>query len=189
MATNARNNCIHAYKLRNIEILNLVPGNKPGYYKWWAQKGELQAILDKLDISFCDVEEYLEERNGWYCIYVGVAIKESVQARLNWHVNQTHNPTNVQYGTLSTFRQTISSVVGSNMLDTQSTNDFIDKLVVAYYACDFAIKSQEAKEHIRNIEKELLNSNTLYLLNIQDNHHKLAPRKKLTALRKQARQI
>ena len=182
-------NYIQAHKLREKENLNKIPNDKPGYYKWWATKKSLQIILDKLDISFQAIENFLEERDGLFCIYVGVAIKESLRNRLNWHINQVNNISNVKNGTLSTLRQTISSIVGANMLDTTATNNFIDTLYVEYHLINLPIKSQEARDKIHKIEADLLNCNTLYILNIQDNHHKLSPRRKLTELRKTARQV
>ncbi len=180
---------IQAYKLRDKTQLSKISNNKPGYYKWWATRESLDIILGKLNIKFKDIENYLEEKNGYFCIYVGVAIKESLKARLNWHINQINNPTNVKHGTLSTLRQTISSLVGKNMLDTKATNDFIDKLLIEYYLSDYPIKSQEAKDEIHKIEHNLLNGEELYILNIQDNHHKLSPKKKICELRKIAKQI
>lgn len=182
-------NFIQAYKLRNKDELNKIPNDNPGYYKWWAPKDTLQKILNKLNIQFEDIKEYLEEKNGYYSIYIGVAIRGSLRARLNWHINQINNPSNVKNGTLSTLRQTISSLVGENMLDTNATNDFIDNLLVEYYLSNNPIKSQEAKDEIQKIEYDLLNCNLLYILNIKGNHHKLSPKKKLTELRKVAKQI
>ena len=182
-------NFVPAYKLRDKDELKKIPNDKPGYYKWWADRDTLQIILDKLNMQFDGIKNYLEVKNGYYCIYVGVAIKESLQARLNWHINQINKPTNVKSGTLSTLRKTISSLVGKNMLDTDATNDFINKLLVEYYLFDDSIKSQTAKDKIHKIENDLLNCDTLYILNIQDNHHKLSPKKELKKLRKIARQI
>jgi len=182
-------NIVAAYKLRNTEELSTIPNDKPGYYKWWSPDDILQIILDKVGVALEDIEKYLEKKNGYYCIYVGVAIKESLRARIDWHVNQINTPTNVKCGTLSTLRQTISALIGSNMLDTKATNEFIDKLLIEYFASKHPIKSQEAKYEIHQIETALLNSNTLYILNIQDNHHPLSPKGKLKELRKLAKQI
>ena len=182
-------NYVFARELRNKDNLRAIPADKPGYYKWWAQKDNLQTVLDRLEMDFDAVKHCLEVKEGYFCVYVGVAIKESVRARLDWHVNQIHNPTNVKCGTLSTLRQTISAIVGQNMMDTVATNDFIDKLLIEYYLVDLPIKSQEAKETIGKWEKDLLNGNTLYLLNIADNHHPLAPKQALKQLRKSAKQI
>lgn len=165
---------IEAFKLRDKSQLYTIPGDKPGYYKWWANESELQIILNKLGIPLSEIQPSLERNGHFYCIYVGVAVKESLRDRLNWHVNQINKPSNVKSGTLSTLRQTISSIVGENMLDNQSTNGFIDKLVVEFHPVDLPIKSQEAKEYIKKIESGLLSGEYFYILNIQENRHKFA---------------
>lgn len=170
--------------LREKHNLDLIPNNKPGYYKWWADKAALQIILNKLDMNFDAVGAHLEKNGDMYCIYVGVAIKESLKARLDWHINQKHKYNQIKSGTLSTLRQTISSIVSSNMADEIATNEFIDKLTVEYYLYDYPIKSKLAFDEIHRIEQQLLTSNHLYILNIQGNSHPLAPKNKLRELRK-----
>ena len=61
--------------------------NKLGYYKWWAQKEEFDILLEKLDINIDDIKNSLEIKDNLYCIYVGIAVNESVGDRLNWHIN------------------------------------------------------------------------------------------------------
>ena len=182
-----------AFELRDKTQFNSIPNDMPGYYKWWAKGRELQTILNKLGISFSEIETSLERDGDFYCIYVGVAIKESIRKRLNWHINQVNKSSNVKSGTLSTLRQTISSIVGENMLDNQATNDFIDKLVVEFHPVDLPIKSQLAKEYIHKIESNLLSGEHFYVLNIQENRHKLATefgsKSTLMKLRKIARTI
>lgn len=184
---------IDAFKLRDKSQLDTIPGDKPGYYKWWAKENELQIILNKLGISLDEIMPSLERKGDFYCIYVGVAVNESIRDRLNWHINQINKPTNVKNGTLSTLRQTISSIVGKNMLDTKATNDFIDKLVVEFHSVDLPIKSQEAKDYIHKIERDLLSGEHFYILNIQENKHKFATeyssKSNLRKLRKTAKNI
>lgn len=123
---------INAVDLRNKKELKRID-NKPGYYKWWANKSELKFILDKLSVKFETVESAIEEKDGLFCIYVGIAVKESVRDRLDWHVNDKHSEAQVRNGTLSTLRQSISSLVSQNQYDKKGTNDFIDKLKIEYF--------------------------------------------------------
>ena len=178
---NNDNNMISAKQLREkIDI-----EEKPGYYKWWAQKNEFDYLLKKLNINFEDIEDSLEIKDNLYCIYVGIAVNESVADRLNWHINDKHSLSKVKHKTLSTLRQTISSIISNNQADEAGTNEFIDKLKVEYYLLDYQIKSEKAKSEIKAIEDDLLQKK-LYILNIQDNHHPLSkPIKiKLKKLRK-----
>ena len=177
---------ISAAILRNKDNLKAIPGDRPGYYKWWANKAELLIILRKLSIQFDEICNSLEQKNDRYCIYVGVAIKESLRNRLNWHVNDRHDVNRVKNGTVSTLRKTISSLVGNDATDKLATNEFIDKLFVEYFLSEKPIKSQEATNELRDIEKRLLGSEHLYILNIQENRHPLAPTQQLKQLRKQA---
>ena len=177
----------NAKSLRSKENLNNVE-KKPGYYKWWAKKTEIETILTALELSYSDTLQKIEKCNiegeEYYCIYIGIAIKESISQRLNWHINQKNTLSQIKNGTLSTFRRSIAAVVCGDLSDTQLTNDFIDLLKVETFPLDLPVKSQEAKEEIQKIEKDLLNGKYLYLLNIQENKHPMAPKKKLKQIRK-----
>lgn len=177
---------IGAAVLRNKDIFNTIPNDRPGYYKWWANKDEFLTILSTLNMRFADIVDCLEQKDGMYCIYVGVAIKESIRNRLNWHVNDSHDYGRVKNGTLSTLRKTIASLVGNDASDKFATNEFIDKLFIEYYLSENPIKSQEATDELRTIERKLLSGQFLYILNIQENKHVLAPTQQLKLLRKQA---
>lgn len=179
---------INAKDLREKDNLLKISNDKPGYYKWWAKKEQLDLLLKELDTSFDSIEKFLEKNNGLYCIYVGIAVKESIRARLNWHVNDKHEKSQVKNGTLSTFRQSISSVVAHNQYDKIATNKFIDLLKIEYYELDYPIKSEIAKEEIHKIERNLLSKN-LYILNIQENNFEQAKsiKSKLKQLRKSSK--
>lgn len=171
---------IKASKLRDKNNLENMVEDKPGYYKWWAEINEVNLLFEKLGLVPSIVNE-LEKNGDKYCVYIGVAIKESVRNRLNWHINQINSPSAIKSGTLSTLRQTISSVLFEDMRLTNETNEFVNKLYVEpFYNND--------KEKIHEIEiNSLTNRVYLYLLNIQDNKHPLSPRRKISELRKKAR--
>jgi len=152
-------------KLKEIEI-------RPGYYKWWANEKDFRTILSKLGVDFdAIIHKNVVERFGdLYCIYVGIAVRESIRARINWHVNDKHNKNRVERGFLSTLRKSISSIVAHNQLAKAETNDFIDRLKVEVFYSNYEIKSSEAKAEIEKIEKDLIQAK-LRVLNIRDNEH------------------
>lgn len=116
---------------------------------------------------------------------MGIAVNESIRKRINWHVNDSHTKSRVENGTLSTLRQSISSIVAEDQYNKIETDKFIDKLKIEYFTLNYPISSEEAKKELERIEKELLIQN-LHLLNIKDNKHPLAKPiiKKLKHLRK-----
>ena len=178
---------INANVLRDRSILKMIDEN-PGYYKWWCKKEELDTILKELDVSFDSIKSYLEIENDLFCIYVGIAVKESVRSRLNWHVNDKHGRSQVIHGTLSTLRQSISSIAAHNQFDKQATDLFIDKLYVEWFYSQNAIGSDSAKTELESIEKQMM-SEYLRPLNIQNNNHPLAEqlKRKLKQLRKSSK--
>ena len=173
---------LEARLLRNREHLSTVSDTKPGYYKWWATYKALHKLLSELDVDFSNISPFLEKKDCLYCIYVGIAVKESLRRRLNWHINQRHTDSAVKNGTLSTLRQTISSVVAHDQYNEQKTNEFINLLKIEYFELPYEIRSAEAKQEIHKIERELMSS-FLRILNIQENHHPQANEIK-TKLRK-----
>lgn len=173
--TNRKSIIVQAKDLRDRDYMHKIPNNMPGWYKWWAPREALELLLDSSYITkkyLSDLLKHLTVRNiggkNYYYIYVGVAIKESIRNRINWHVNQQHTKSSVESGFLSTLRQTISSLVAGNQYDEIATNGLIDMLVVEYYPVNLPIKSIEAKEKIESIEKNELANNVLPL-NLRDN--------------------
>ena len=180
---------IKASMLRHIDELNKI-SSKPGYYKWWVSKAELDIILKVLEISFSKVEKALETKSGLFCVYVGIAARESVRARLSWHINDSHTVSRVKNGTLSTLRQSISSIVSHNQFDKTSTDLFIDKMFVEYFYVDSAIKSNMTNTELHTIETKLM-AEYLRILNIQENHYPFYDyiKSKLKELRKESKNI
>ena len=180
---------IKAASLRNpMELKKILP--KPGYYKWWVSKNELELLINVLDISFADIENSLEVKEELFCVYVGIAAKESVRQRLNWHINDPHTASRIRNGTLSTLRQTIASIVAHNQYDKTTTDSFIDSMFVEWFYIDAPIKSEKAKTELNLIESKLM-AEYLRILNIQENHHVLSKsiKKELKKLRKESKQF
>lgn len=166
---------ILAKDLRKKEIMEKIPKNKPGLYRWWAPESALEKILNS---KYLD-KKYLElllpkltkkkiNDNIYYFIYVGIAVNESIRARLNWHVNQHHTESSVRSGFLSTLRKSISSLVAENQFEEIATNDLIDMFIIEYKPIDLEIHSLEAKNKIEEYECLEIIDNVLPL-NIKGN--------------------
>ena len=69
-----------------------------------------------------------------------------MRSRLDWHVNQINTPYAVKSGFLSTLRQSLAAVLGTEMTDTDGVNAFMDGLFVRYTLLDFPVKSQQAAD-------------------------------------------
>ena len=179
---------IQAKELRDKDSLDKIPNDKPGYYKWWAKKKELNELLKGLGTSFTFVAKDIEKNDSLYCIYVGTAIRESLQKRLDWHVNDKHADRAVRNGIVSTLRQSIASIICHNQYDKNGTNSFIDKLYVEWFPVNCIIKSEDAKSKISIKEKKLINQ-YLRILNIKDNNHTNGQeiKKQLKKLRKESK--
>ena len=185
---------VEAKKLRNVDFLNTISKNMPGWYKWWAPKDALEKLLNSpyiKDKYFDELVPYLTKKKinnkDYYYIYVGIAVKESINKRLNWHVNQHHTDSAIKSGMLSTLRKTISSLVAANQYNEKLTNELIDMLVIEYYPVNFPIKSKKAKKIIEDIEIEQIQNNVLPL-NIMCNKNKIVKKflKELTSIRKES---
>ena len=166
-----------AKDLRTKEKLNRVPDDKPGYYRFWAPTKALEQLLNSPHISsdyMKKIQQHMTRRkfadDFYYCIYVGVAIKGSIRSRLDWHINQNHTQSAVNSGTLSTFRQSIASLLSGNQYDEDATNEFLDLLMLEYCALDYTIKSEVAETVIEQIENEEQSKHVL-ALNIKGNNH------------------
>jgi len=178
------NNCFYSIISLRQEMCVSVP-KRPGVYKWWASKNILEKILENLNLKFNEISKYLEEVDGLFCIYIGIA--KSMQMRLNWHILNKHTKSSVKSGYLSTLRQTISSIFGADMMDEKATDEIIDKLMLTFEIVDGDEVDTIIK--IKEKEKSLLRNNLkLYILNIHGNKHPMAQNYKLRQLRAQAKQ-
>ena len=169
---------------------------RPGYYKWWCPYDLMPTVLGKLDFKLEDAPLEIKEINGnkYYCIYIGIAVNEPLMKRLDWHINETHTKSKIEHRTLSTLRQSVAAICCGNMKNEAAVNAFIDQLYVEYKFVDAEIKSDKAKQDIKdNWETKNLvaGAEYFYPLNIQDNKHTLATTKsckKLKELKKAARE-
>lgn len=178
-----------AINLREPQQLASVPSDKPGWYRWWAPEEALMLLLgDHYHVLSPHLTKGQGTLAGLSCIYVGVAVKESIRARLDWHVNQKHTRSCIKCGSLSTLRQTISSLVAHSQGDEAATNRLIDQLTIEYFPVDMPIRSREAKEFVEQAESDEMHTKVLPL-NIRHNHQSAIAdfKKSLTAARKAAK--
>lgn len=157
-------NTVNAQSLRQKTETTIE--NKPGIYKWWAKKTDLDTILDALEIKFnSDELKYIENENEWYCIYVGQA--KSLENRIqDTHVNGRNK---------STLRKSIGAILrkkhGNQDLE-EEINNFIDKLAIKYRQVNSAnLDQEEAKE---------IGHDFLRIFNSQHNPNKLRSIYKIT---------
>ncbi len=179
-----------ASELRKKEVLGKVSDKKPGYYKWWAQQNEFDLILKELGLTHDDIDKDVLKEDGWYCIYIGIAGNESIRKRLKWHVSDHHTASKIKHGTLSTLRQSISSIIAHDQFAEDATNEFIDKLKIEYHDVEEGI-SKETKGKLEKIEKKAMDANW-YVLNIQCNNYSdkaKETKRRLKTLRKQSKKL
>lgn len=164
-----------AKSFRDINVRSQVPKDKPGYYKWWASLDGLKVLLNSPFLSKNYLDDILPHltvkkinNKDYYYIYVGIAVKESIHNRLNWHIRQKHSNSSLESGYLSTFRLSLCSLLSLNYKDEDLTNKFIDELYVEYYPFDLKIRSKKAKNVIDEMEKREIVNNVLPI-NIRDN--------------------
>lgn len=165
-----------AKTFRDLETRKNVPNDKPGYYKWWASKKSLELLLNSSFINKKYLDDILPflcskiiDGKDYYYIYVGIAVKESIYSRINWHIRQSHTISSLKSGYLSTFRFSLCSLLSLDYIDEISTNKFIDELYVEYFTIDEKIKSKKAKNIIEKIEKKEIENNNLPI-NISGNN-------------------
>ena len=135
-----------------------IHGFKPrtGYHFEISRQKYLVFLLEKLDINIDDIKNSLEIKANLYCIYIGKTTNRPVSKCLDDHINMHHYESNVTQGFLSTFRQSISSIVSLNQADEESTNEFIDKLKVEYYLSDNPMNSKQLKNELNSIINDSL---------------------------------
>lgn len=126
---------IPAKMLRHKESLSAIT-TSPGLYRWWAKLDSIERLLSSkyLGKDYTGLIKHLttgtDELKSYHLIYVGIS--KNLRMRLGWHVNQRHRDSSVKSGYLSTFRQTLSSLLSKNQYDEKTTDKFIDGLVIEY---------------------------------------------------------
>ena len=157
----------------------------PGTYRWWFH----EQCLKDLDLSNTNLKSTTIDGELYFALYFGIAVKETIRQRLNWHINQNHSTSNMKSGTISTLRLSLCALLLQNnlnktILNSESVvNSFIDNnCIVEWMPYALGTESQ-----IRSDELYELAQSYWYPLNIQNNKKndsaKLCYYKKLKRLR------
>lgn len=163
---------VPAKSLRDKAKLAEIPGDSPGWYRWWAPRNVTEKLLNSSFVKhhyFDEIESHLDRQIGddvlYYCIYAGVAKGQSVGDRLRKHVNGTWQG--------STLRESLSAVLAGNHLNEWATDGALDQMLVQFFVLPEPINSEAAKYLLNEIERSDLKEKTLPL-NIKGNErHKL----------------
>ena len=140
--------------------------NTSGVYRWWFKEDVAQLLLSKLpnvDTEHISKRIFDGDNNYYWALYFGIS--KNLKQRIVWHISQTHTPTAVKSGFLSTLRQTISALLNQDMTKSQNAiNNIMDSS--CYWEWDYTETETEAE----NIEtKELSQNSYIYPLNVAKN--------------------
>ena len=156
--------------LRDVNERKQFEGKK-GYVKWWAKKTELDSILDKIDVDYEDIKEYLEINNDLYCIYVGKSQGRVLSQYLRQEINGKHTKISQKTGkfafrtSIPILKRYISSIFFKNQAFEEETNEFLDKLKIEVIVIDEFSEIQDIKTEISNQVNHLFEKN-FYIFNI-----------------------
>lgn len=147
--------------------------DRPGTYRWWFHESCLKDLGLYNNGSYVLKSETIDEET-YYALYFGIAVKETIRSRFNWHISQSHSYSNIKSGTISTLRHTLSALLlKKNPCKTipnseRVVNDFIDaNCIVEWTPYPTGTESQI---HIDELQE--LSQSYWYPLNIQDNKKK-----------------
>lgn len=163
-----------------------------GLYKWYVEEDVFKELLEKLCGKYEELNKNidLDINENKIAVYVGIAVRESVRNRLNWHINDNHSPSRIKSGYLSTLRKSIAACHKWKLNDSDTerkVNDFIDDCWIDYETDFDSEKNPEIT--IKEKEKKYLKEK-LYILNIRDNNYEHSMRKVITSkLRKLRKEI
>lgn len=144
-----------------VSVKDLPFETEQGCYKWWASKKELVKLLPSLGLEFEQIREFLEEKNGFYCIYVGKSTNVRKRLICNHIDGSVRN---------STFRRTIAGLMNYRKQCEQIINDeFIDKFKIEPIYGAFEKEKYYINEPMENSKETFFR-----ILNSECNKHKLA---------------
>jgi hypothetical protein len=141
------------------QILN-VPTNK-GIYFWFMKSNAYEKLSNFIEINrLQEVYEYDIKGIKYDLVYIGTAGtgkngKSNLQERIKWHISQTHLPSNICHGTLSTLRTGISSIV-SDDLELPNTEQLVNNIFEKYFKLYFIKYDGEFESCIDDDERILI---------------------------------
>ena len=156
----------------NPEILRGFP-RLAGWYKFWAKRKVVELWLN----DFPELLEKLTKKEffgeTYYYVYVGITRNESVENRLNWHINQQNTYQHIIVGTLSTLRKSVAALMyhqGRAPYSQKATEEVMGNMVVEFEPF-FEIRDAAGVAKVEEIERNEMANNVL-ILNIKGNHSK-----------------
>ena len=149
----------------------------PGFYKWWAKKEDVDFLLDALGrkdqnfqkaVEFDSLKGYFEQKNGLFCIYVGISESNLLGRIISNHINGSTNN--------STLRRHLGYVIqnGNQFQNDKKSykddkeklkihiNDFLNRLTVSCVL--------HSKDGLKQKETDLINEK-LHILNTDKNKY------------------
>ncbi len=166
---------------------------RPGTYRWWFHERSLKDLGLSNNYTPALWHESIDGQK-YYALYFGIAVKETIRDRFNWHINQTHSYSNIKSGTISTLRHTLCALLLENQPSKtipeseRIVNEFIDANCIV----EWNPYSPGTESQISIDEKKELSQSYWYPLNIQDNKKsdvvKLEYYNKLKKLRKEVQE-
>lgn len=129
------------YSAKNLRFDNgiIIPSLK-GIYFWYAKKEHTKSLLKEY---FENIIPFLHtiviENEVFYLIYLWISEKENgdlYKRIVKRHLNDKHDYNAIKNKTLSTLRQSISSLLFANQNTKEKANEFLDKLYVSFIVCD-----------------------------------------------------
>ena len=134
----------------------------PGVYRWWFEEEGAKALLKALpEVDLSKVQSRMVDDKRWLALYFGIS--KDLRGRIRWHMTQHHTPLSVKTGYISTFRLSLSALLGLPATEAEeAVNRFMDEYCVIDY------KPVENIEEANEIERKEL-STKFYPLNIANN--------------------
>ena len=149
----------------------LISGTEhPGIYRWWFHERSLKDLGLSSNNTSALWKKTIDGET-YYALYVGIAVKETIRKRLNWHINQKHSYSNIKSGTISTLRYTLCALLLKKQVQKtireseRIINEFLDTNCIVEWTPYFS----GTESQIRIDEKKELSQSYWYPLNIQDN--------------------
>lgn len=158
--------------LKGKDIIPALDGiETTGSYRWWFK----EKCISILSLTDSDSRLLLQKKyNGitYYALYYGIAVKETIRKRLDWHINQIHKESNIKSGYISTLRLTLGALLLHSMTikdpseSTKCVNAFIDNNCIV----EWIPYLENEKTRIVSDETIELAKEYWYPLNIAKNH-------------------
>lgn len=142
----------------------------PGWYQWWAPYELSRELLGEFSESILPgLTQGRNDLEGFHLMYIGIT-KETLFSRVvKWHICEKHDIGKCKHRTLSTFRQSISSLASGNWADESSTNAVIDRMKIEVFPVEMTVGALKTKHHLESLEDKQIERH-LVPLNIRGNN-------------------